>query len=120
MSSFVRFQTSRISNYTSKPQGLFAAYWFLKESGRLSPEDLKRGSELYDWFQANVPDPPFYATGNEIRATTWWKASATGVLERARDLAGLLAQYDVDVQEVVGSDVGAVVYEDDYQVAVTS
>lgn len=100
-------------------QGVFAAYWHLKQAGQFSDQDLRVATELYDWFQEHVPDPPFYAEGNPMRAITWWKAEAVEVVRKARELAALVASYGVEITEVTTSSPGPVVYEDEFQVAVT-
>lgn len=100
------------------PQGVFAAYWLVKQAGELSDEDLRTGTELYDWFQEHVPDPPFYAEGNRMGAITWWKSEAVEVVQKACELAALVASYGVEITEVTTSSPGPVVYEDEFQVAV--
>ena len=118
MAQYIRFQGDAISSRTRRPQGLFAVLWFLEQAGRLSAADARTASAIRDWFEENVPDPPLYEEGNVIRATTWFKAGATEALERARRIQSMLADYGVSVREIRSADLGTVVYEDPYQVAV--
>ena len=84
MTGYLRFQSDRISSRTGKPQGFFAAAHFLQQGGSLSDSEMTEIAEIEEWFKINVPDPPFYEEGNEIRATTWFKAESSEAIENAR------------------------------------
>lgn len=115
---FVRLHWSRISPRTGQPQGVFAAISILEQTGALSDAESLRVAEIREWFETNVPNPPFYREGNPQGAVTWFKASATECLALAREIAEIARTNGVDVHEAVADCPGTVVYEDAFQVAV--
>ena len=119
---YVRIQT-RYCGRTGKPVGIFAACWhLLKGTMRddcLSEEDKEVYLDIRSWFEENLPNPPYYEDGNTIKAITWFKRDSTKeMLERLQPLIELLEKYNVGYDVVYSDDVGKIIYEDDYQVAV--
>jgi len=86
--------------------------------GRLSPEDDKLFSDLDDWFEREMPSPPFYSDGNTIRAITWFKGTAKSLMLALAPLRALLDKHQVEYRVVETDDPGTIVYEDDFQVGV--
>lgn len=85
----------------------------------LSEEDKKLYLDIREWFIENLPIPPYYEDGNTIKAITWFKKdSSKEMLERLKPLVVLLEKYNVEYDIVYSDDVGVIIYEDDYQVAV--
>ena len=120
MTEYVRFQSDQISSRTGKPQGFFAAAHFLKQGNALSEPERARIAEIEEWFKTNVPDPPFYEEGSEIRAVTWFKSERKTAIEKARAMVQILRQHGVKMQEVRQQRPGQIVYEDEFQIAVAN
>ena len=119
---YVRIQT-KYCGKTGKPVGIFAACWHLLKGtmrdDALSEEDKEIYLNIRSWFEDNLPNPPYYEDGNKINAITWFKKnSSKEMLEKLQPLIGLLEKYNVDYDIVYTDNVGEIIYEDDYQVAV--
>jgi hypothetical protein len=101
------------------PVGIFVAVDHLRRAGRLSDADEETYFDIDDWFNAELPDPPFYQDGNSIQAVTWFKAESAGaMLIRLDALRRILRRYDVPYDFVHSTDPGRIVYEDHYQIGV--
>lgn len=99
--------------------GIFVAVDHLRRAGRLSEEDEELYFDVDDWFEAELPNPPFYADGNTIGAVTWFKrATSAGLLARLAHLCDILDRHGVAWVAAEASDPGRVVYEDAFQVGV--
>lgn len=81
----------------------------LRRSGRLSEEEIVLYVSVDEWFQENLPNPPFYDDGNSAGAVTWFKNAAEDMTDRLRPLLW---------ERSVSDDPGRVVYEDRWQVGV--
>ena len=97
--------------------GIFVAVDHLRRAGRLSEEEEELYFAIDDWFNAELPNPPFYADGNTVGAVTWFRRSASeAMLKRLELLCGILDKYGVPWTAAEASDPGTVVYEDQFQV----
>lgn len=87
----------------------------------LSDEDAELYNKTNDWFEENLPNPPFYDDQNSIRAVTWFKdtENISEMLERLTPFFVLAKKYKVEIirseSEVIP---GRLVYEDEYQIGV--
>jgi len=100
------------------PVGIFGACHHLRRAGRLSAEDDQRFTEIDAWFDRELVTPPFYQDGNSIKGITWFKQSATRLLEALGPLREILERYEVPYDIVESDDPGTIVYEDEFQVGV--
>lgn len=99
--------------------GIFVAVDHLRRAGRLTPSEELLYVDIDDWFETNLPNPPFYEDGNTVGAVTWFKrASTAGMLGRLQPLRGILTAYDVPHVLAESADPGTIVYEDPFQVGV--
>jgi hypothetical protein len=113
---FVRIQVTYNSSVTGKPYGIFGAVPHLQQQGRLSEAEAQTLTEIRMWFEEHLPNPPFYDDGNPLRTLTWFKVSATHMIERLSPLREILERHGVVVQAVTTANPGLIVYEDPYQV----
>ena len=99
--------------------GLFAAAYKLRDAERLPDYDQTRLRELLAWFAEHLVIPAPLSDVPERdkrpRAISWSKSQAKEHIQRARELASLLEQYDVRVTTVTTQRPGYVVYEDEHQ-----
>ncbi|MFI7708359.1 hypothetical protein [Nonomuraea sp. NPDC049480] len=114
---YLRFQV-RYCGRLGVPVGIFAACHHLRRDGRLTTEDDELFREVDSWFIARLPYPPFYADGNTIRAVSWFKPAAAGLIAALAPLEDLLRRYGVPCDAVRSPDPGTIVYEDDFQIGV--
>lgn len=99
--------------------GLFVAVDHLRRADRLSEDEEELYFDIDDWFEANLPNPPFYEDGNSVRAVTWFKRSTSAeMLKRLEPLCDILTKYGVEWAVAESSDPGNIIYEDEFQVGV--
>ncbi|MFF1251675.1 hypothetical protein ACFVYC_04165 [Pseudarthrobacter sp. NPDC058329] len=94
--------------------GVFVAVDHLRRTARLSDEEVVRYALADDWFQKNLPIPPFYDDGNSVGAVTWFKGTADGMTDRLRPLLSIRDSKGVAWERSVTNDPGQVVYEDQW------
>ena len=99
--------------------GIFVAVDHLRRTDRLTDEEEELYFEIDDWFNAELPNPPFYEDGNTIGAVTWFKRTTSAeMLTRLEPLCRILESYGVSWVLAETSDPGTVIYEDKFQVGV--
>lgn len=118
--AYIRFQSSDISPYTGRKYGVFVAVWHLVRDKRVTEDEAAEYWRQRDWFEQNLPIPPFYAEGNPRRAVTWFKREAlTAEMEsRLAFYLNLGSRYGIRFEKETADAFTEVIYEDFYQVAV--
>ncbi|HZU74888.1 MAG TPA: hypothetical protein VE990_19170 [Acidimicrobiales bacterium] len=116
---YVRLQ-ARYRGRLGVEVGIFVAVDHLRRAGRLSVEEEQLYFDIDDWFNENLPNPPFYEDGNTVGAVTWFKRgeATTTMLERLQPLQDLLDRHGVEYELAESEDPGLVIYQDEYQVGV--
>lgn len=114
-----RFCSPDISPYTGERYGIFVAVWHLIRDKRVTPEEEADYWSHRQWYEANLPVPPYYADGNPQRVITWFKESTMDhpLLDRLSFYQNLAAKYDLLIQLESTELPGTIVYEDAFQVA---
>jgi hypothetical protein len=120
---YVRIQ-ARYTGKTGKPVGIFCACHNVvhntHDEFNATDSEKKIYETIVEWFEKNLPNPPFYEDDNSKKVITWFKTSTSkNMLERVRPLMDILSKYEVPHDVVYADHVGDIVYEDEYQVAVT-
>lgn len=117
-SPFVRLQAT-YRGRLGVEVGLFVAIDHLRRADRLTEEEEELYFEIDDWFEDELPNPPFYEDGNTIGAVTWFRRAATAeMLMRLAPLCEVLDRYGVPWVAAETSDPGTVIYQDEFQVGV--
>jgi hypothetical protein len=116
---YVRIQSREIAYRTGKPCGIFTAVHRLQRDGKLTEEEK---AVYYDidqvWFQAKLPNPPFYDDEKPGKPITWFKTATTPhMLKKLQPLMDMLDKYQKPYDVVYTYFPGRIVYEDDWQVA---
>jgi hypothetical protein len=119
---YVRIQ-ARYTGKTGKTVGFIGANWHILRAGRFSQEDKELFLQTEEWFNENLPNPPFYNDNPELnnpqKAITYFKTDMISRFEeKVLVLTGLLDKYGVHYDVVFTNYIGEIIYEDDYQVAV--
>lgn len=115
---FVRIQGRDIAYRTQYPRGIFAMCWRLIGDGVMSPEDEKLFRDIDDWFKENLPEPVPCQDGAKV--ITFFKTETTKeMLEKIAPAMALLDKYEQPYDLVYTNSVGTIVYEDEWQIAVT-
>lgn len=115
---FVRFQ-AQYRGRLGVEVGIFVAVDHLRRADRLTEVDEEIYFDIEEWFQVNLPVPPFYDDGNTLGAVTWFKRSSTSDMRtRLEPLCQILDRYGVTWVAAASSDPGTMIYEDQFQIGV--
>jgi len=119
---YVRIQV-RYSGKTGKSVGIFGACHHVVNNSYYTFNTTEDEKILFlnveNWFNENLPNPPFYNEGNPNKYITWFKTKNTKhMIEMLIPLMKLLEKYNVEYDIVYTNFVGNIIYEDDFQVAV--
>lgn len=112
---FIRFTVLEKHVSSKQPKGLFAISYELLDSEELSPEDKNELKKCLEWFEENLPTPDHgYITD---RYVFWYKIEAAESIRQMWRIANFLERCGYFVEEEKCYWPGAVIYQDDYQVA---
>ncbi|GGV19884.1 hypothetical protein GCM10010245_33790 [Streptomyces spectabilis] len=117
--TYVRFESPQRHERGHFP-GVFALANGLARAGRLTAAQQRFWRAGNDWFDAAYPTPDaaFYDPERYPGAVSWFKSTATHLIERVPGHLELLAAHGVPCREVRSADPGRVIYEDEVQVVV--
>jgi hypothetical protein len=115
---FVRFVVGSDGQHHKELTGIITEARFLRDRGELTTDEEGRLEDLYDWFNENVPVPPFDTQPFPRDAVAWFRDDAGGPITKMWDIVALLRDHGVEVQLLRSVNPGRVVYEDRVQVLV--
>lgn len=99
--------------------GIFVAVDHLRRAGVLSEAEEAQYFDIDDWFNAQLPNPTFYADGNSVGAVTWFKSPVPlEMSERIATLISILNAHGVEHDVISADDPGEQIYEDDFQIGI--
>lgn len=115
---YVRIQGREDSYITKYPKGVFSLCWNLIKDEVLTEEEKNMFISIDNWFKENLPEPE--PCKNHERVITFFKTGSTGeMLEKLEPAIALLEKYKKPYDIVYTNFVGKIVYEDEWQVAVS-
>ena len=119
---YFRFCAPYVSPYTKQRYGIFIAVWHLIRDKKVTPEDEASYWKAREWFESNLPIPPYHKNGNPDRAITWFKETAMSSsivheLGIYREIAG---RYGTEIELISSDSPGTIIYEDEFQIATIS
>ena len=118
MYQYMRIQGRENFYITKYPKGVFSLCWNLVRDKVLSPEEEKLFIGIDNWFKEHLPEPE--PCKNHEPVITFFKTGSTGkMLEKLGPAIALLDKYQKPYDVVYTNFVGTVVYEDEWQVAVS-
>jgi hypothetical protein len=88
----------------------------LRDDGRLAPYEVEWLEEIYDWFNQELPCPPFARCNFPIDAVSWFRPKAARFIHRMWDLAALLQEHGRPVRLLKSAAPGDILYHDDHQI----
>ena len=115
---FLRFVVGGDNEHHWMLTGLITEARLLRDRGSLTPYEAERLESIYDWFNGNLPCPPYSSSDWSRGAVSWFKDSAKEPIKRMRDLSTLLEAHGLLVRTLRSKNPGKVLYEDDYQILV--
>src|SRR5688572_18403291 len=76
--------------------GIFVAVDHLRRADTLTEDEEELYFDVDEWFNVQLPNPPFYEDGNTVGAVTWFKKALTDEMrERLEPLCRILDKYGV-------------------------
>ena len=113
---YIRFVVGTEDQRAASLDGLFVESRLLRDEERLEPYEIDWLEQIYDWFNTELPCPPFSRDRFPTDAVSWFRASATRFITRMWDLAALLRDHARPVRILKTDEPGVICYEDSYQV----
>ncbi|MDF2724616.1 MAG: hypothetical protein K0Q59_4291 [Paenibacillus sp.] len=121
---YIRFHGNYASPYTKQPYGIFVVIYHLKRDGKLTAEDCAKYDDTVSWFEEHLPIPPYYKESNNAqRAVTWFKhtEAVRPLIDQLQPFFDIAGKYGVEILKSAADQLpGTIIYEDEYQVAVTA
>ena len=116
---YMRIQGRELSYVTQYPKGIFGMCWRMIYDGVMQEEDAEIFRKIDRWFVENLPEPPMCKTGDQ-RVITFFKTESTEeMIKHIEPAMALLDKYNHPYDVVYTNFVGNIVYEDEFQVAVS-
>ena len=118
MYKYMRIQGRDNSYITKYPKGIFSLCWNLIRDKALTKEEENLFISIDEWFKENLPEPE--PCKNHGTVITFFKCGSTEqMLQKLRPAIALLDKYKKPYDIVYTNFVGTIVYEDDWQIAVS-
>ena len=96
---YVRFVVDEIDEDSGVERGIFQAMYRLSRAGQLAPHEEVWWADVRGWFNLELEKPERLARSRRVGAgqcaISWFKASATEHIRRAREVVALLAEHHV-------------------------
>ncbi|MFC6014421.1 hypothetical protein [Nocardia lasii] len=121
---YVRFHGVAAGRRGENP-GVFGLVNGLWAAGQLSGPQVRFRRAGNDWFDENLAnpgavDPRVYDRERNPEARSWFKSSATTMIERVGGYLAILDAHGIAWERVESDDPGPVLYEDEHQIVVGS
>lgn len=113
---FLRFVVGYDSESPRKLTGLFTEMEYLRKEGFLQDYQENMVIEVFEYFNNNLPCPPYSEKNWSINAISWFKDSAIVFINKMWDLAAILEQNDLNVRVLKTEKPGMILYEDEFQI----
>lgn len=114
---YMRIQGREESWITKYPKGIFGMCWRMIMDGVMSKEDEELFRSIDQWFKDNLPEPEPCKNGEKV--ITFFKTETTELMQgKIKPAMELLDKYNHPWDVVYTNFVGAIVYEDEWQVVV--
>lgn len=118
MYKYMRIQGRDDSYITKYPKGVFSLCWNLIKNKVLTEEEEKMFISIDEWFKDNLPEPD--PCKNHEMVITFFKCESTEhMIKHLKPAVDLLDKYNIPYDVVYTNFVGTIVYEDNWQVAVS-
>lgn len=114
---YMRIQGRQESWITKYPKGIFGMCWRMVMDGGMSKEDEELFRNIDQWFKDNLPEPEPCKNGEKV--ITFFKTETTELMQcKIKPAMELLDKYNHPYDVVYTNFVGAIVYEDEWQIVV--
>jgi hypothetical protein len=117
---FIRFVSGGDDENVYWLTGIITTARELRDDGGLHDHEVEWLNEIFDWFNTNLPCPPFsekLESGHWTSdAVAWFRPTAGEAVRRMWEIVAILKEHGIPVQFVRTADPGEIVYQDEYQV----
>jgi hypothetical protein len=115
---FIRFVVGGDGDHHRSLTGIITEARLLRDRGGLDQDQVSRLEEVYAWFNANLPVPPFSSSNWPRDAVAWFKDDAGEPIKRMWEVTSLLKDHGVPVRLLRSLNPGKILYQDSYQIVV--
>lgn len=115
---FIRFVVGADDEHHRRLTGIFTEARILRDDDQLSPDEERWLETIYDWFNTNLPQPPFSSGTFPLDAVAWFKAESVEHISHMWDIVAILREHGLSVRLLKSHNPGRLVYEDQCQVIV--
>jgi hypothetical protein len=116
----LRFVAGTETENAFRLEGVITVASVLRDQGELYEHESQWLDAIFDWFNENLPCPPFrrnLRSGEWTRnAVCWFRDQAGEPLKRIWDIVAVLEEHGTTVRLVKTNRPGKIVYSDRYQV----
>lgn len=117
---YVRFVNAAPWENAYLASGLFTAARWLRDDDQLHDYEIEFLDETFDWFNDNLPCPPFKEKLNtkawSEHAVAWYRDDAQECISRMWDFVSVLKEHGEPVRFITTKYPGHVLYSDEYQI----
>lgn len=100
--------------------GVFTVANNCAEDGTLNKFEAERLEEIFEWFNDNLPCPPFQEKLKSREwsrdAVAWFREDADEMTGRMWELVWMLRNVGIEARMIVTTKPGKIVYEDEFQI----
>lgn len=115
--TFIRFVIPNQDPSSQQKQGVFMAFSELIDEKSLYQWELDAHNDAQNWFRDNLLVPDVQSKYEKPFAISWFKSTASEHIKKMRQLTEILTAHEYDVEQLVTTRPGKIVYEDRFQIA---
>lgn len=113
---YVRFIVAIGTRPVRKQMGIIHEAFYLRSDGVFEDYERVLVDTAIDWFNRELPVPPFLSRRWSMNSVCWFRDSARTMIDVCRDLAVVLEQHGRTVRMLRTCRPGMIRYEDRYQI----
>ena len=117
---YIRFVVGTENEETNTLHGPFTEARLLSDSKKLYDYEVEVINKIFDWYNDNLPCPPFESSKWPRNAITWFKIEAQEFISKLYEIKAILNEHEVQVITIKTESPGKILYEDEYQIVSVS